>query len=103
MTAPIHPTLSKVKDLVRSLGELTPEMEVRAQLCFSLALRIDKIETSTTGAQSMALPQLIKQLGTCIEELIALKPYEDEFLDYLNNSYDDETKEEYAARKHGAT
>jgi len=102
MTAPLHPTLSKVNQLIRSLGELSPAAEVHAQLCRSLALRIDTIETSKTGAQSMALPQLIKQLGSCIDDLMGLTYQEDDFLDYLNHSNEGESKAEYRARKAGA-
>jgi hypothetical protein len=83
MTLPKLPTLGKINKLVASLGDLDPTAEVHAQLCRSLAQRIDGIEVSKTGAQSLALPGLVKQLGSSIDALLRIKPAQDTFLDWL--------------------
>jgi hypothetical protein len=97
MTKPINPTLNSVNKLVRSLGELSPRGEVLASVCRSLAEQLDVATGSHTGTQSMALPNLAKQLQASMTDLLSLHPAEDTFLGFLNS--DDEsltTEEEYA-------
>ena len=83
MTLPTWPTRLAITRLIASLGELDPESTVRAELCKSLALRIDTIQSSKTGAQSMALPGLVKQLETSMDALMGKNIAADEFLRYL--------------------
>jgi hypothetical protein len=97
MTASKFPTLNRVNTLIDSLGDLSPAEEVRAQNLRTLAERIDNTKDSRTGTTSMALTQLVKQLGSSIDDLLRTKPAKDEFLDWLLAP--EETKEAYLDRK----
>ena len=83
MTPPRYPTKQRVDTLIDSLGELSPELELRAQLCRDLAERIDTMRGSRTGAQSMALPGVVRQLEASVSGLLGKVPAVDDFLRYL--------------------
>lgn len=80
MTPPRYPMLSKLNRLIASLGDLNAEQEVRAEMCRTLAKRADDIDNHQTGAQSLALPSVIKQLEASFDALLASRPIEDQFL-----------------------
>jgi hypothetical protein len=83
MTTALYPTENAINKLIKSLGELSPESAVHAELCRQLAMRIDGSKHSKTGAQSMALPGLVKQLGLSVNNLTGLNPVADAFLQFL--------------------
>jgi hypothetical protein len=99
MTKSVHPTLNSANKLIRSLGPLEPEAELVAEMVRGLAEQMDMARGSAVGTQSMAIPQIAKQLHETTKHLLMLHPVGDPFLDYLNTSEDDESKEDFFARK----
>ena len=84
MTAPQNPTLHSLNRFIASLGELTPEGEVRAEVCRGLAQRIDSTRESKTGASSVAHGQLAARLEASINGLLDATPAKaDPFLSSL--------------------
>lgn len=78
-----YPTLDSLNAQIAEMGELNPSQELQAQLCRALAERIDRAMTSNTGAQSMAIPGLIKQLNLSLDKLKDISPITDEFLEEI--------------------
>jgi hypothetical protein len=81
MTRATNPTLSRLNKQIKKLGPLTPAMETQAQICRQLARQLDLATGSATGVQSMAVPNLAKQLEASITKLMSNAPIEDPFLD----------------------
>jgi hypothetical protein len=99
MTPPKNPNLNNVNKLVRSLGSLSPQGNLLAGICRSLAEQLDTATGSKTGTQSMAMPNLAKQLQSSITDLLSLHPAEDTFLGYLLSPEPWESEDEYKAAK----
>lgn len=83
MTAPKYPTLARLNAQVADLGEMTPAQETQIAICKVLAERLDRAMVSTTGAQSLAIPGLARQLEQSIAKLLTTIPASDDCLDEI--------------------
>jgi len=85
--------------MLASIGELSVATQVRAEIARNLARHLDAVDPGGSGAVIQGVPALARELQSTLEAILRDNPIGDAFLDYLNNSEDDESKEDFIARK----
>jgi len=80
MTKALFPTLARANTFIKSLGQLSPQKQLRAEAIRALAEQIDTARGSKTGTQSMAIPNLVRQLENSMVEIMKPDSDEDAFL-----------------------